>query len=98
MAFTSEDLFPSQTFTFNLLESVLTTLCNDDNEFLLKDSLSLKSAFSEACTTLNASINDLTNVKIALLSFAALAEIDHSALGKDGEFQNVHFKLFNSCR
>ena len=86
MAFTSEDLFPIQTFTLNLLESVLTTLCKDDNYSLLNDGLSLKSAFSEACTTLDASIKDLKNIKIALLSFAALAEIDHSILGKDGEF------------
>ena len=86
MVFTSEDLFPIQTFTLNLLESVLTTLCKDDNYSLLKDGLSLKSAFSEACTTLDASIKDLKNIKVALLSFAALAEIDHSILGKDGEF------------
>ena len=64
---------------------------------MLNDGLSLKSAFSEACTTLDASIKDLTNVKIALLSFAALAEIDHSILGKDGEFEHVHSMLFNSC-
>ena len=78
-------LFPVERFTFKLLESALTTLSNDGNESLMTNATGLKSAFSEACTSIDASSKDLTNIKIALISFAALAEIDHYTLGKDGK-------------
>ena len=86
MASAGQNLFPIQTLPFKLLESALTTFANCETESLLTNATGIKSAFSEACSSLDASSKDLIKVKIALISFAALAEIDHYTFGKDGKF------------
>jgi len=84
MASAGQNLFPIHTLPFKLLESALTTFANCETESLLTNATGIKSAFSEACSSLDASSKDLIKVKIALISFAALAEIDHYTFGKNG--------------
>ena len=82
------DSFPIQSTTLKFLEEVLSTLNNDRQEGLLNDRKTLDSVFSDASKKLNLVSKDLTNIRVALLSFAVIAEVDYHALGKEGKFEH----------
>ena len=80
--------FPIQATTLNFLEEVLSTLDNDGQEGLLNDAKTLDSVFFDAGKNLNLVSKDLDNIRVALLSFAVIAEIDYYARGKEGKVEN----------
>merc|ERR1719495_2148337 len=77
--------FPIQATTLHFLEEVLSTLDNDGQEGLLNDAKTMDSVFFDAGKNLNLVSKDLDDIRVALLSFAVIAEIDYYALGKEGD-------------
>jgi len=77
--------FPIQSTTLKLLEEALSTLDSNEQPGLLSDKSNLDSAFSKVCDELSLTSKEVINIKTAILSFAAIAEIDHYALDTEGE-------------
>ena len=73
---------------YNMSRRCLSTLTNDGQEGLLNDAKTLDSLFSDASMKLKLVTEDLTDIRVALLSFAVIAEIDYYALGKEGKVES----------
>jgi len=81
--------FPVQSTTWKLMEDVLEILLGSHgHEGLLSDRSDLDSAFSKTCKELGYTPKELINIKTVLLSFAAIAEVDHYALEEEGDDLN----------
>ena len=86
--------FPIQSATLKLLEEALSTLDSNEEPGLLSDKSNIDSAFSKVCDELGLTIKEVINIKTAIVSFAAIAEIDHYAQEKEGIFKMFYYLKF----
>ena len=86
--------FPIQSATLKLLEEALSTLDSNEEPGLLSDKSNIDSAFSKVCDELSLTSKEVINIKTAIVSFAAIAEIDHYAQEKEGIFKMFYYLKF----